>query len=89
MRRLACCLALLASLAFVVCPVVEAADSALKGTVKEVDTAIGMVVLEDGTELRITSGEIMAKIHEGDNVEVVFEEKDGQKVVSSVEVTGQ
>jgi Cu/Ag efflux protein CusF len=89
MRRLACCLALLASLAFVVCPVVEAADSALKGTVKEVDTAIGMVVLEDGTELRITSGEIMAKIHEGDNVEVVFEEKDGQKVVSSVEVTGR
>lgn len=89
MRRLACCLALLASLAFVVCPVVEAADSALKGTVKEVDTAIGMVVLEDGTELRITSGEIMAKIHEGDNVEVTFEEREGQKVVSSVEVTGR
>ena len=89
MRRLACCLALLASIAFVVCPVVEAADSALKGTVKEVNTMVGMVVLEDGTELRVTSGEIMAKIHEGDKVEVMFEEKDGQKVVSSVEVTGQ
>ena len=89
MRRLACCLALLASIAFVVCPVVEAADSALKGTVKEVNTMIGMVVLEDGTELRVTSGEIMAKIHEGDKVEVTFEEKEGQKVVSSVEVTGQ
>jgi len=37
----------------------------------------------------VMSGEIMAKIHEGDRVEVVFEEKDGQKVVSSVEVTGQ
>jgi len=89
MRRLACCLALLASIAFVACPVVEATDSALKGTVKEVNTMIGMVVLEDGTELRVTSGEIMAKIHEGDKVEVTFEEKEGQKVVSSVEVTGQ
>lgn len=89
MRRLACCLALLASIAFVACPVVEAADSALKGTVKEVNTMIGMVVLEDGTELRVTSGEIMAKIHEGDKVEVMFEETDGEKVVSSVEVTGQ
>ena len=89
MRRLACCLALLVSIAFVVCPVVEAADSALKGTVREINTMIGMVVLEDGTELRVTSGEIMAKIHEGDKVEVTFEEKEGQKVVSSVEVTGQ
>ena len=89
MRRLACCLALLVSIAFVVCPVVEAADSALQGTVKEVNTMIGMVVLEYGTELRVTSGEIMAKIHEGDKVEVTFEEKEGQKVVSSVEVTGQ
>ena len=34
-------------------------------------------------------GEIMAKIHEGDKIEVMFEEKDGHKVVSSVEVTGQ
>lgn len=89
MRRLACCLALLASLAFVVCPVVAVAASTLEGTVKEVDTAMGMVVLEDGTELRVTSGEIMAKIHEGDKVELTFEEKDGQKVVSSVEVTGR
>jgi len=61
----------------------------LKGTVREINTMIGMVVLEDGTELRVTSGEIMAKIHEGDKVEVTFEEKEGQKVVSSVEVTGQ
>jgi len=89
MRRLACCLALLASLALVGSPVVEAVDTAIKGTVKEVDTAIGMVVLEDGTELRVMSGEIMAKIREGDKIEVIFEEKDGQKVVSSVEVTGQ
>jgi hypothetical protein len=35
------------------------------------------------------SGEIMAKIHEGDTIEVTFEEREGQKVVSAVEVTGQ
>lgn len=89
MRRLACSLALLASIAFVVCPAVEAADSALQGTVKEVNTANGKVVLEDGTELVVMSNDIMAKLREGAKVEVVFEEKDGQKVVSSVEVTGQ
>lgn len=88
MRRLACCLALLASTALAVCPAVEAADSALTGTVKEVNTASGKVVLEDGTELLVMSGDIMAKLREGDKVEVMFEEKDGQKVVSSVEVTG-
>jgi Cu/Ag efflux protein CusF len=86
MRRLILLFALLASTALV-CPAVEAAD--MKGTVKEINTMMGLVVLEDGTELRVMSGEIMAKIHEGDTIEVVFEEKDGQKVVSSVEVTGQ
>jgi len=86
MRRLIVLVAFLASTALV-CPVAEAVD--VKGTVKEINTMMGWVVLEDGTELRVMSGEIMARIHEGDRVEVVFEEKDGQKVVSSVEVTGQ
>lgn len=87
MRRLMLCLALLTMAALFVYPAAEAMD--MKGTIKEVNTMSGLVVLDDGTELRVVSGEIMAKIHEGDKVEVVFEEKDGQKVVTSVEVTGQ
>ena len=86
MRRLILLVSLLASTALV-CPAAEAVD--VKGTVKEINTMMGLVVREDGTELRVMSGEIRAKIHEGDRVVVVFEEKDGQKVVSSVEVTGQ
>ncbi len=35
------------------------------------------------------SQDLLAKIREGDTVMVSFEEKDGQKVVSSVEVTGK
>jgi Cu/Ag efflux protein CusF len=87
MRRWILSVALVASVALSVCPAVEAVE--VKGTIKEIDTMMGLVVLDDGTELRVVSGEIMAKIHEGDTIEVVFEEKDGQKVVSSVEVTGQ
>lgn len=87
MRRWILSVALVASVALSVCPAAEAVE--VKGTIKEIDTMMGLVVLDDGTELRVVSGEIMAKIHEGDTIEVVFEEKDGQKVVSSVEVTGQ
>jgi Cu/Ag efflux protein CusF len=57
--------------------------------IKEINTQSTMVTLEDGTELRIDSQDLLAKIREGDKVMVLFEEKDGQKVVSSVEVTGK
>jgi Cu/Ag efflux protein CusF len=87
MRRWILSVALVASVVLAVCPAAEAVE--VKGTIKEINTMMGLVVLDDGTELRVVSGEIMAKIHEGDTIEVVFEEKDGQKVVSSVEVTGQ
>jgi Cu/Ag efflux protein CusF len=82
--------ALIASTALAVLalsPSVDAADP-IRGVIKELNTLTSIVTLEDGTDLRITSRETMAKLHEGDKVEVTFEEKDGQKVVSSVEVTG-
>ena len=68
-------------------PSVHAADP-IRGVIKEINTLTSMVTLEDGTELRIASADTMAKLQEGDKVLVTFEEKDGQKVVSSVEVTG-
>ena len=69
-------------------PAVHAAGP-ISGVIKEINTLSSIVTLEDGTELRIVSQEMMDKLQEGDRVEVVFEEKDGQKVVSSVEVTGK
>jgi len=84
-RRRALGWAALAVLAFG--PAVQAAE--LAGVVKQLDSAASTLTLEDGTELRIPSQDLMDKLHEGDKVLVTFEEKDGEKVVSSVEVTGQ
>jgi Cu/Ag efflux protein CusF len=65
----------------------HAAD--IQGVVKEINTQSSTVLLEDGTELRVSSQDLLARIREGDKVLVTFEEKDGQKVVNSVEVTGR
>jgi Cu/Ag efflux protein CusF len=87
MFRFAMSIASAALAAVAVCPAVHAAD--IQGVIKEINTQSTMVTLEDGTELRIDSQDLLAKIREGDKVMVSFEEKDGQKVVSSVEVTGK
>lgn len=87
MFRFATFIASAALAAVVVCSAVDAAD--IQGVVKEINTQSSTVTLEDGTELRINSQDLLAKIREGDKVMVSFEEKDGQKVVSSVEVTGR
>ena len=87
MFRFATSIASAALAAVVVCPAVYAAD--IQGVVKEINTQSSTVTLEDGTDLRIDSQDLLAKIREGDKVMVSFEEKDGQKVVSSVEVTGK
>ena len=65
----------------------QAAD--LEGVVRQVDATAGTLTLEDGTELRVPSQDLMDKLHEGDKVLVTFEEMNGVKVLSSVEVTGQ
>jgi len=80
-------IALAALATLVLAPAAQAAE--LKGVVKELDTAASTLTLEDGTELRIPSQDLMDKLREGDKVHVTFEEKDGEKVVSSVEITGQ
>ena len=67
--------------------VAQAAD--LEGVVRQVDATAGTLTLEDGTEFRVPSQDLMDKLHEGDKVLVTFEEMNGVKVLSSVEVTGQ
>ena len=65
------------------------AGDPVRGVIRTIDTAASTVTLEDGTELSVPSQDIMAKIHEGDTIEAMYEDNDGRKVVSSVEVTGQ
>jgi Cu/Ag efflux protein CusF len=88
MLRFKTSIALAAFAVLALAPTVHAAES-IRGVIKDINTVTSIVTLEDGTELHILSQEIMAKLQEGDRVEVTFEEKDGQQVVSSVEVTGK
>ncbi|HEV8306196.1 MAG TPA: DUF1344 domain-containing protein [Methylomirabilota bacterium] len=65
----------------------------IEGKIKSWDAATNMVTLDDGTQLEVPvdiQGQIQRdQLAEGANVKVSYEEKDGKKVVSSLEVTQQ
>jgi Cu/Ag efflux protein CusF len=64
-----------------------AADKEVQGKVKGWDAAAGMVTLEDGTVLSVPASVAQrGDIKEGATVKVSYEEKDGKKVVSKIEV---
>lgn len=56
------------------------------GKVQEVNQAERVITLEDGTQLWIAEGLPMDQIKEGAKVKASYEERDGKKVVSSIEV---
>lgn len=60
----------------------------IEGTVKSVDPSGRVLMLEDGTQLMIppTVGVQREALREGAIVKASFEERDGQKVVTSMEV---
>ena len=64
-----------------------AAGNEVQGKVKSWDSAAGTVTLEDGTMLSVPASiKERADIKEGAMVKASFEEKDGKKVVSKIEV---
>jgi Cu/Ag efflux protein CusF len=64
-----------------------AAGNEVQGKVKSWDSAAGTVTLEDGTTLSVPASiKERADIKEGAMVKASFEEKDGKKVVSKIEV---
>jgi Cu/Ag efflux protein CusF len=64
-----------------------AAGNEVQGKVKSWDSAAGTVTLEDGTTLSVPASiKERADIKEGATVKASFEEKDGKKVVSKIEV---
>lgn len=79
--------ALLVVLLFAV-SVAWAADKEVQGKVKSWDAAAGMVTLEDGTTLSVpASVKERTAIKEGAIVKASYDEKEGKKVVSKMEVT--
>ncbi len=57
------------------------------GKIKSVDPAQRAVVLEDGTMIWVAEGIAMDSLQEGKSVKASYEERDGKKVATSVEVS--
>jgi Cu/Ag efflux protein CusF len=64
------------------------ADEAM-GKIQKVDQDMKMLVLEDGTELTVPEGTAMDQLTEGTTVKATYEEKDGKKVVTAIEVVAE
>jgi Cu/Ag efflux protein CusF len=59
----------------------------ISGKIQKVDTADRSIVLEDGTQLWLAESVSTADLKEGANVKASYEEKDGKKVVTQIEVS--
>jgi hypothetical protein len=59
----------------------------LQGKIMKVEPADRMIVLEDGTQVWLAEGLPMDKLQEGKTVKASYEERDGKKIVTSVEVS--
>ncbi len=59
----------------------------IAGKVQKVETADRTIVLEDGTQLWVAEGVSMDNVKEGATVKASYEEKDGKKVISRLEVS--
>jgi hypothetical protein len=58
----------------------------LEGKVQMIVIADRMVVLDDGKQVWIAEGLSMEELKEGTQVKVVYEERDGKLVATSVEI---
>jgi hypothetical protein len=83
MRRFVC-LVLAAVLAF---GVAGAWADEVSGTIQSVNVADRLVVLQDGTELWVAEGLSLDLLKEGSSVKATYEERDGKKVVTTMEVS--
>jgi hypothetical protein len=57
------------------------------GKIKSVDTAVRVIVLEDGSMIFIAEGIPMDSLQEGKSVKASYEEREGKKVATTVEVS--
>jgi Cu/Ag efflux protein CusF len=59
----------------------------VSGKIQKVDTMERSIVLEDGTQLWLAESVSADALKEGATVKASYEEKDGKKVVTEIEVT--
>ncbi len=59
----------------------------IQGKVQKVDPQQRMIVLEDGTEVWVAEGVKLDDLKEGATVKASYEERDGKKVATSLEVS--
>ena len=59
------------------------------GKIQKVDETQKMFVLEDGTELWAPEGTSLDQLKEGTKIKAAYEEKDGKKMASSIEVVSE
>jgi Protein of unknown function (DUF1344) len=59
----------------------------ISGKIQKVDTGDRSIVLEDGTQLWLGESVSADALQEGKTVKASYEEKDGKKVVTAIEVS--
>ena len=59
----------------------------VSGKIQKVDSADRSIVLEDGTQLWLAESVSADQLKEGATVKASYEEKDGKKVVTKIEVS--
>lgn len=59
----------------------------MQGKIQNVDPAERAIVLDDGTQVWVAEGVSMDNVKEGASVKVTYEERDGKKVATSLEVS--
>ncbi|HET9491412.1 MAG TPA: DUF1344 domain-containing protein [Methylomirabilota bacterium] len=59
----------------------------IEGKIQSVDASDRVIVLEDGTRLWVAEGQAMDDLKEGAKVKASYEERDGKKVLTGIEVS--
>ena len=59
----------------------------VSGKIQKIDTADRSIVLEDGTQLWLAESVSADALKEGATVKASYEEKDGKKIVTQIEVS--
>lgn len=64
----------------------RAAAEEIQGKIKSLDTAERVIALDNGTRIWVAEGLSMNSLREGTLVKASYEERDGKKVATSIEV---
>jgi len=68
------------------CAVGSAWAAEIQGKIKSLDMASRVLGLEDGTQIWVAEGLSMDTLREGASVRATYEERDGRKLATSIEV---